>query len=64
MPQFDHEKLHVYQLPIAFVAWADGILDRLPKTPAIHNQLDRASTSIPPNIAEGNGKFTSAALLR
>jgi four helix bundle protein len=60
MPQFDHEKLHVYQLSIAFVAWADGVLNGLPKTLAVHNQLDRASTSIPLNIAEGNGKFTSA----
>ena len=27
---------------------------------AEHNQLDRASTSIPLNIAEGNGKYTAA----
>ncbi len=27
---------------------------------AAHGQLDRASTSIPLNIAEGNGRFTSA----
>ena len=26
----------------------------------VHNQFDRASTSIPLNIAEGNGKYTSA----
>ena len=28
-------------------------------SPGFRNQLDRASTSVPLNIAEGNGKFTS-----
>ncbi len=58
-PAFDHEKLHVYQEAIRFVAWANGILDSIPKTLAVHSQLDRAATSIPLNIAEGNGKFTA-----
>jgi four helix bundle protein len=31
----------------------------LPATASVRNQLDRASTSVPLNIAEGNGKFTS-----
>ena len=60
MKQFDHEKLNVYQAAIQFVAWSSELLVRIPKTAAIHNQLDRASTSIPLNIAEGNGKHTSA----
>lgn len=55
---FDHEKLSVYQEAIGFVAWAEGILEALPKNLAVHGQLDRASTSIPLNIAEGNGKYT------
>src|SRR5277367_6005592 len=54
--EFDHEKLLVYQRSIAFVVWAEPILESLP----VRDQLDRASTSIPLNIAEGNGKFTSA----
>ena len=58
--QFDHEKLKVYQKAIAFVSHANEILEGLPKTLAVHGQLDRASTSIPLNIAEGNGKHTSA----
>jgi len=60
MPQFDHEKLNVYQESIRFVAWADDLLKDIPKSIAAHNQLDRASTSVPLNIAEGNGKHTPA----
>jgi four helix bundle protein len=56
---FDHEKLTVYQDAIRFVAWADELLEILPKSLAAHGQLDRASTSIPLNIAEGNGKYTA-----
>jgi len=60
MRQFDHEKLKVYQDAIRFAAWAEDLLASVPKTAAAHNQLDRASTSIPLNIAEGNGKHTGA----
>ena len=59
MARFDHEKLKVYQDSIQFVAWTESLLESLPKSIAAHNQLDRASTSIPLNIAEGNGKHTS-----
>ena len=56
----DHEKLDVYQKAIGFVSWVDELLEGIPKSLAVHNQLDRASTSIPLNIAEGNGKYTAA----
>jgi len=55
---FDHEKLTVYQRSIEFVAAADTILESIPKSASVQNQLERASTSIPLNIAEGNGKWT------
>jgi four helix bundle protein len=55
---FDHEKLEVYQTSIVFIRWLDGLLEKLPKSLAVRDQLDRASTSIPLNLAEGNGKFT------
>ncbi len=58
MKQFDHEKLNVYQQSINFVAWVTDLLESIPKSMAVHDQLDRASTSVPLNIAEGNGKFT------
>src|SRR5947199_568214 len=45
----DREKLDVYQASLEFITWTIPLLDRLPGSP----------TSIPLNIAEGNGKFTS-----
>ncbi len=60
MRPFDHEKLIVYQSAIQFVAWSSDLLNGLPKSLAVYDQLDRASASIPLNIAEGNGKFTLA----
>jgi four helix bundle protein len=55
---FSHEKLHVYQKAISFVAWCEPFLQKLPATLPVMAQLDRASTSIPLNLAEGNGKFS------
>ena len=56
--QFDHEKLQCYQVALQFVALAEKILQRIPKNTSTWDQLDRASTSIPLNLAEGNGKYT------
>ena len=56
---FDHEKLNVYQKTLEFVAWVSHLLEHVPKSAAAYNQLDRASTSIALNIAEGTGKFTA-----
>jgi four helix bundle protein len=56
---FDHEKLIAYQRSIAFVAWASQLLEELPAKLAVADQRDRASTSVPLNIAEGNAKFTA-----
>ena len=55
---FDPEKLEVYRDAIAFVAWLSPILEGLVRVGDVKDQLDRASTSIPLNIAEGNGKYT------
>ena len=57
---FDHERLEVYKRTLAFVAWLEPVLAGLPKTVAVRDQLDRASTSILLNLAEGNGKFTNS----
>ncbi|HEX8679040.1 MAG TPA: four helix bundle protein, partial [Chthoniobacterales bacterium] len=42
----------------AFCAWVGVFLDGTFGRTAAKDQLDRASTSIPLNIAEGNGKFS------
>jgi four helix bundle protein len=55
---FDHERLKVYQEAIAFVAWWEEISHRCTRVPSVKDQLDRASTSTPLNIAEGNGKLS------
>ena len=57
---FDHERLEVYRASLAFLVWLEPVVQKLPKSLAVVDQLDRASTSIPLNIAEGNGKFTGA----
>jgi four helix bundle protein len=57
---FDHEKLDVYQESIAFCGWVGDFLNDIAGKAAAKDQLDRASTSLPLNIAEGNGKFSAA----
>ena len=56
---FDHEKLDVYREAIVFCGWVGEFLNAISAKAAAKDQLDRASTSIPLNIAEGNGKFST-----
>jgi|SRR5688572_25625553 len=58
--RFDHEKLNVYQRSLQFVVWATELLEGIPTRLSALGQLERASTSIPLNIAEGNGRYTGA----
>ena len=55
---FDHEKGDVYQEAIGFCGWVGDFLATISAKAAAKDQLDRASTSIPLNIAEGNGRFS------
>ena len=55
---FDHEKLDVYQEAIAFCGWVGEFISAISAKAAAKDQLDRASTSISLNVAEGNGKFS------
>jgi len=57
--RFDHEKLTVYQDTLAFIRWLEPLQSAIPSRVSAKDQIDRASTSIPLNIAEGNGKYTS-----
>lgn len=54
---FDHEKLEVYREAISFIAWLAAVMEDTPRIGDVKDQLDRASTSISLNIAEGNGKY-------
>ncbi|MBK6914862.1 MAG: four helix bundle protein [Ignavibacteriales bacterium] len=56
---FSHEKLNVYKRSLDFVEFADKLLCKQKERISACDQLDRASTSIPLNIAEGSGKFSS-----
>src|SRR5205809_7736796 len=56
---FDDEKLDVYRESIVSCSWGDLLFEIYSKA-AAKDQLDRASTSLPLNIAEGNGKFSDA----
>src|SRR5688500_17147450 len=58
-PQFNHEKLEVYKEALAFCAWWEPHWRRCGSLPPLRDQLDRASTSIALNLAEGNGRFTA-----
>lgn len=56
---FDHEKLRVYQSALNFIEWTEVFFEsNTKKKISVLDQLERVSTSIALNIAEGNGKFT------
>jgi four helix bundle protein len=58
MKGFDHERLEVYGRALDFAIAANAIREGLPAgRGALADQLDRASVSIPLNIAEGAGEF-------
>ena len=57
---FDHEKLNVYQRSLQFVVWVTEILECIPAKLSAYGQIEGASTSIPLNIAAGNGRYTPA----
>lgn len=56
---FSHEKLLVYNRSLEFLELTDEILSKQKDKINVYDQLDRASTSIPLNIAEGTGKYTN-----
>jgi four helix bundle protein len=65
MEQFDHDKLDVYQAAIEFIALGDELAQRLPRGRSyLADQLRRAGTSIPLNIAEGAGEFSANEKVR
>jgi hypothetical protein len=57
-PWFDHEKLGVYRDALVFIGWLSDLLESANRLGDVKDQLERSSTSIALNIAEGNGKYT------
>jgi four helix bundle protein len=58
---FDHEKLDLYQIELAFIVWVSPLLSETRSAAQgfyreVCDQLDRASLSFLLNTAEGNGK--------
>ena len=52
-----HQKLHVYELAVKWLAQSHEVVKCIPKgNAAIVNQLRRAALSVPLNIAEGAGR--------
>lgn len=56
--KFSHEKLIVYNRSLEFVEFVENLLSKFKDKLNVYDQIDRSSTSIPLNIAEGTGKFT------
>ena len=60
-PMLSFQKLDVYQTSIEFLVFARRLCQTIPRGHAdLRDQLKRAAQSMPPNIAEGAGKTTSA----
>ena len=65
MNDFDHERLDVYVAAIDFVALVDEVVEHLPRGGAyLADQLQRAATSLPLNIAEGACEFSASEKAR
>ncbi len=56
---FDHEKLDVYRRATDFIRWCDELRKKQCVAHSVEMALDRTSTGLTLNIAEGNGKFST-----
>ncbi len=56
---FDHERLDVYRKALDFVRWCVGLGRSGDVARSAEITLDRTSTGVALNIAEGNGKFSA-----
>jgi len=57
---FNHEDLDVYQVALKLITWLDPMLTKSSCSADLRSKLDKSTTSIVLNVAEGNGRFTGA----
>jgi len=55
---FSHEDLDVYQTALQLVAWLESMITEFSCSSDLRSKLDKSTTAIVLNIAEGNGRFT------
>jgi four helix bundle protein len=59
MQALDHERLDVYHLALAFLVFANSVIEGLPRGRShLADQFTRASMAVVLNIAEGAGKVS------
>ena len=55
---FGHESLDLYQRGLWFISWCEQLSSNNELRAETRDNLDRSSTSVVLNVAEGNGKFS------
>lgn len=55
---FSHEDLDAYQTAIQLVAWLEDVNEQFSCSADLLSKLDKSTTAIALNIAEGTGRFT------
>lgn len=61
---FAHERLDVYQVALDLITWLDGFLSATDLGASYATRLDKWTTSLVLNVAEGNGRFSEAEQIR
>lgn len=61
---FAHEKLDVYKCALDLIVWFDAFLNSFEINPASASFLDKTTTSLVLNIAEGNGRYSKPDQIR
>ena len=62
---FDHERWDVYRAALELIIVIKGIVEEFPRGNAyLADQLQRAGTSVPLNIAEGAGEYSASEKVR
>jgi len=55
---FSHASLDVYQTALQFTGWIESMRKVFSCTSDVQSKLDKSSTAVVLNIAEGNGRFS------